>query len=70
MSTLRIGMRACVISPDFESFGKEGTIYDYLPSRPWPYHWLPDGEEMGTGAGIAFTAEELGPIEESEEVKS
>ena len=66
---LAIGMRARVTSPEFESFGKTGIIYDYLPSRPWPYHWLPDGAEPGTGEGIAFLEDELEPIEEEKGVK-
>lgn len=69
MSQLHVGQRARVISPEFESCGKTGTIYNYLPSRPWPWHWLPDGAQPGTGAGIAFTEDELEPIEEGEEVK-
>lgn len=64
-----IGQRVRIVKSDSLECGNLGTVYDYLPSRRWPYHVRPDGEFWRDGPGIAFTAEELEPIGDREEVK-
>lgn len=43
--------------------GRFGTVYDYLPSRQWPWHARLDGIS-GTEPGIAFAEEELEFLED------
>lgn len=65
---LAIGQRVRIIIPVSRCTTQEGVIYDYLPSRIWPWRVRPDGE-FWEGEGIAFLAEELEPIAEESEVK-
>ena len=68
MSKLHTGQRVRILIPLCCEISQQGTIYDYLPSRPHPWHVRPDGRPQSE-PGIAFTAEELKPIEEESEVK-
>ncbi len=60
-TTLHIGMHVRILLPLREGVSQQGTIYNYLPSRPCPYHVMPDGYD--DKYGIAFTADELEPLE-------
>ena len=46
-----------------------GVIYDYVPSRRWPFHVRPDGWPEDV-AGIAYTEEELEPITPARVIES
>ncbi len=61
MHTLEIGMRVRILLKLKPWISQEGTIYNYLPSRPCPYHVMPDGYD--DTYGIAFTEDELEPLE-------
>lgn len=62
MSTLSIGMKVRILRPLLDnSIEKQGTIYNYLPSRPWPWHVRP-GNWAEAVPGIAFTEAELEPM--------
>jgi len=54
-------MHVRITKPLREGVSKLGTIYNHLPGRPFPWHVLPDG--YGDTIGIAFTADELEPLE-------
>lgn len=45
--------------------GQIGTVYDYQPSRPAPYHVRPDGWPANR-AGVACVADELEVLNEEE----
>ncbi len=64
MSELQIGMRVRILHTFFRAEVPEtGTIYNYLPSRPCPWHVRPDGWPEHQ-AGIACRQEELTPLEQ------
>lgn len=58
MYELTIGDRVTIVRLGSTNYGKMGTVYNYLPSRPAPYHVRPDGWPEHQ-AGIAYTREEL-----------
>jgi hypothetical protein len=61
--SLRVGMSVEILIPLDDGIAQRGIIYDYLPSRPWPYHVRPDGWEKDA-PGIAFSADEIKPLEQ------
>jgi len=54
-------MKVRILMPLKEGVSKLGTIYNHLPGRPFPWHVLPDG--YGDKYGIAFTENEIEPLE-------
>lgn len=61
MSNLAIGARVRI------RYGRElngclGTVYNHLPSRPYPWHVRPDGWDKNE-AGVALKADEIEMIE-------
>jgi hypothetical protein len=59
-------MRVRILRQFQDGIKREGTIYNHVPNRPCPWHVLPDNWPEGL-SGIAFTEEELEPIETQEE---
>lgn len=59
---LHVGVRVRILC-DGELRGETGTIYNYLPSRPAPWHVRPDTWPR-TQAGIAYKMDELELIDE------
>ncbi len=57
---LVIGTRVCILPPSVNRTST-GVIYNYVPSRQWPYHVRPD-DWPENEPGIAYTEEELEPI--------
>jgi hypothetical protein len=57
---MKIGDRV-IIRVEGEHYGEQGTIYNYIPGRPCPWHVRPDNWEPDF-AGIAYMADELQPV--------
>jgi hypothetical protein len=61
MYTFQVGMKVRILLPLREGIEQQGTIYNYMPSRPYPWHVLPDNYD--DIYGIAFTEAEIEPSE-------
>jgi hypothetical protein len=62
---LAIGMRVRILVPLLDEIKDRGVIYNYCPSRPWPWHVRPDDWPCDLfGRGIAFDATEIEPESE------
>lgn len=57
---LKIGARVRIQAAG-QMRGELGTVYNYLPSRPWPWHVRPDIWAEGS-PGVAYLADELDVI--------
>ncbi len=62
--TFEIGARVRIIAKDSNHNGCSGTIYNHLPSRPYPWHVRPDGWNTDE-PGIAYKEDELELIEDA-----
>jgi hypothetical protein len=57
------GARVRITAPDSDHNGQCATVYNYLPSRPYPWHVRPDGWSEDE-PGIAYGEDELELIEQ------